>query len=287
MRTANNSVCAFAFALFPMLSASDALAVTLQYVDFSSTTGLTLNGDAVTASTSDGSVLRLTSAITGQTGSAYSSTAINVSEFSTFFGFRITSSGGLSDGTGPGGDGLVFSLQSSGPSVLGGGGGGIGYGGTLNSLGAEFDTWRQTKSASDPSSWNDPSSNHLGVDTNGAMDSLVTAIVSPNFDDGKLWYAWIDYNGSLLEIRVNQTGVRPAGAVLSQAVDIPALLVSHSGFVGFTSATGGAFANHDLLFWEYRDRFDPIPEPGSAFLIGVGLAGLLWTSHRRRRDSRT
>ena len=49
-------------------------------------------------------------------------------------------------------------------SALGGGAGGIGYNGMLNSLVVEFDTW-QNNGTNDP--WNDPSKSHISVHTNG------------------------------------------------------------------------------------------------------------------------
>jgi hypothetical protein len=161
-------------------------------------------------------------------------------------------------------------------SQIGGAGGGIGYGGTLNSVGVEFDTWQQ-QTAGQPFGWNDPNSNHIGINANGAMASLTTSNVSPQFDDGGIWYSWIDYNGSNLEVRANQTGTRPIGALISYAIDIPSLLGSASSdaFVGFTSGTAGAYANHDILSLTFLDTYAPIPEPATVLLLGTGLVGLV------------
>jgi hypothetical protein len=46
--------------------------------DFSSTAGLTLNGSTTTAVTGDGTVLRLTPAATGQSGSAFTTSQISL-----------------------------------------------------------------------------------------------------------------------------------------------------------------------------------------------------------------
>jgi hypothetical protein len=265
----------FALALAACAAASVGEATVVTFPDFSSTAGLTLNGTTAAVTTSDGHVLRLTSAGPSQSGSAFSSTTINAASFSTAFSFRITDPGGsccdLSNETGA--DGLTFVVQSVANNI-GGGGGGIGYQGIGQSAAVEFDTWHNPF---------DPDSNHVGVDTNGNVTSLATQHVSPNFDDGNIWFAWIDYDGGLLSIRANQTGVRPASALLSQSLDIPALLGGNTAYVGFTSGTGADWGNHDILSWEYRDSFEPIggvPEPGTLGLLGAGIGALV---ARRRR----
>jgi len=254
-----------------------AWATIVNFTDFSSTAGLTLNGSAAPVVTGDGPVLRLTPATTSQGGSAFSSATINAAEFSSYFRFRITDPGGtlFDDNPETGADGLVFVVQSV-SSSLGGVGEGIGYKGIPDSVGVEFDTWHNSYN-------NDPNSNHLGIDTNGVVDhgpgSPYTLPIDTRFDDGNIWYAWIDYDGSTLEVRANQTGVRPTAALLSRTLDIVALLGQTTAYVGFTSGTGADWGNHDLLSWEYRDQFNPIgqivPEPMTCTMLGLGAAALL------------
>jgi hypothetical protein len=244
----------FMLALLFMVS-SDALAVEMIFEDFSDTSQLTLNADATTLSTSDGVVLRLAAATAWQGGSAFSSVPLNASNFSTFFTFRITDPGGpiFDCNTEPGADGLVFVVQSVSSSI-GGAGGGIGYYGIPDSVGVEFDTWCN-------SATHDPSSNHLGIDTEGIVDhglgSPHTATVSPNFDDGNLWYVWIDYDGTTLEVRISQNLIRPQMPHLSRTLNIPEVLGQTTGYVGFTSATGADWGNHDIISWRYKDAFGP------------------------------
>jgi hypothetical protein len=269
-------------AVASMLAASlPALATTVSFGDFSDTSSLTLNGSAATVATADGNVLRLTPATFSQSGSAFSTTTIAASTFSTYFRFRITDPGGqpFDCNTSGGADGLVFVVQNQSASI-GGAGQGIGYAGIGTSVGVEWDTWCNGGN-------NDPSSNHLGIDVNGDVDhgagSPNTLAIATDFDDGNIWHAWVDYDGSTLEVRTNQSGLRPVASMLSRTLDLPNILGNTTAYVGFTSGTGADYGNHDILGWEYRDSFNPIgtgvPEPATMWLTLLPLAALL----RRRR----
>ena len=74
-----------------------------------------------------------------------------------------------------------------------------------------------------------------------------------SWDDGRVWTAWIDYTGSVLEVRFASNGLRPAFPQLSAPIDLSALLGTTEAYVGFTAATGDQlWANHDIVDWEYR-----------------------------------
>lgn len=274
------TVTLLAAALATLLSTA-ASAAAIQYTDFSSVAGLTLNGNAAQA----GNVLRVTPATWSQAGSAFSTNTVSLAanaSFSTYFQFRFTGAGGFNDGLGDGADGLVFVVQTVSNSV-GGAGGGIGYLGINNSVGIEFDTWK-----------NDPfdlgSSNHIGIDVNGSITSLVQAeVTEADMNDGDIWNAWVDYNGStnLLEARLSRSTIRPGAAMISLTRDLAVDLGSTNAYVGFTSGTGAAFANHDVLTWTLEDSFNPIgggqvPEPTTLVLVGGALAMLAGVSRRRR-----
>lgn len=261
--------------------------LTITYTDFSDLSAFTLNGDTATINAGgpihDGSqfVLRLSDAL-GQAGSAFLTAPITLTtevSFSTYFKFRITDPEGISDSDGIGADGIVFAVQTV-ADTAGGGGGGIGYEGIGDSVGVEFDTW-------DNGPVDDDDGNHVGVDLEGDVDAVVQASVAPRMNDGDIWHAWVDYDGpaDLLEVRLNMTGVRPAAAFLSHSVDLTAVLGSTDAFIGFTSGTGAAGGDHDILYWVFEDDFRPIgggtvPEPGTIGLLAFGLATVI---RRRRR----
>jgi hypothetical protein len=258
-----------------LLGAGSLHAQSFSYADFSSTAGLQLNGNAA----QNGNKLRLTQASGNQGGSTFSTSLITLNpnaSFSTFFAFEILNRGGLGNGA----DGLTFTLQTNANNV-GGSGGGLGYLGINNSMAVEFDTYDNVETGG---------SNHVGVDLNGSVNSVAsTGLLTPDFDDGSIWYAWIDYNGASddLEVRWSQSLLRPISSMLSYNVDLPSILGSTDVYAGFTAATGAGWGEHNILSWTFENEFNPIgqpvPEPSTYLLMLVGLGGLVAVARRRSR----
>jgi len=261
-------------------------ATVFNFQNFNDCSPLQLNGNAACT----GGVLRVTPATFNQAGSAFSMTLVPLgagATFSTFFTFRFTSPGGSADGDGLGADGIVFVIQPV-SSTVGALGGGIGYQGIPTSLGVEFDTWNNGAPQ-------DTDGNHVGIDLNGSVASVVTAAIPTRLNNGAVWFAWIDYDGTTLTLRLSQTSTRPVAPTLSRTVDLAAVLGTTQAFVGFTSGTGDAFENHDVLTWRFDNVFAPIggsatPATIVPTLSDIGLVlvalllltGAMYSLHRRR-----
>ena len=235
------------------LIGATSLASAVEFDGFSSKVShLKLNENAAKV----GDNLRLTPNYWWQKGSAFTLKKLNVAKFSTFFTFQIT---------GPfspfgSGDGFTFAIQALSPRAIGEPGPLLGYGGIPNSIAVEFDTYKNV-------SFDDPNANHIAFDINGVTrhpDASLVKEIAPSFTNGKNWYAWVDYDGEILQVRISQNDHRPKKAQLEMDIDIPSLLGVNNDFdknkayVGFTGGTGGGYENHDILFWQYREKYQPM-----------------------------
>jgi choice-of-anchor A domain-containing protein len=227
-----------------------------------------LNGAAASLDPSQSGGLYLTNNGGSEDGSAFLNSAVplaNDASFSCFFSFSMTNGGGLTDIDGiPGADGIVFIINAL-TNVVGGAGGGIGYLGLGNSIGVEFDSWYN-------GNYNDINGNHIGVDINGNLDSLVAYAYGVPWNNGGVHYAWIDFNGESqeLQVRVSETSTRPTSAVITYSVDIASILGSSNVYVGFSAGTGGAWENHIINSWEFTNTYAPIVVPPTA-VCGNGI----------------
>ncbi|MGB7510899.1 MAG: PEP-CTERM sorting domain-containing protein, partial [Pelodictyon phaeoclathratiforme] len=244
----------------------------LTYNDFSSTSGYGLLGSA----TQNGNVLQLTSNTPlNQVGGVFFTSPVDVSSFNALFTFEFSSGGA--------GDGLVFvikNMNSTGTnSGLGGNGEALGYAdrygykGFSNSVGIEFD------SHINPSPVNDISANHIGINTNASVISLVQSNVLSDFNSAIPWHVWVDYDGAVLSVYINQTNIKPVSASLTGGSSVTPFIIkdyvgSSTGLMGFTASTGGATQITKLLSFNYNS---PNPEPSTYVLMGVGalIAGMV------------
>ncbi len=235
--------------------------ITFVYDDFADVSRLQLNSDSTVVQKGESQLLRVTPSMPNTKGSVFSKNRISLSDdrsFSTYFSFNINAS------VNGGADGLVFAVQTV-SSDVGSWGGGIGYAGLEYSLGIEFDTWWNPGFDSGSGMMvDDPNDNHVGVNVNGNPKSLVTIDPPGGYSlksDSDVWHVWVDYNGptKILEIRMNKnSSVRPVHPLLAHSVDLREILDRDEAYVGFTSGTGAAYSNHDVLSWYLNNKYAPI-----------------------------
>ncbi len=215
--------------------------------------------------------LVLTPDISNQRSSIWYSQSFNLSKYSRLeaeFDMYL----GLTDG---GADGITFALidVSNGLNVLGGYGGGLGYGGIGNSLAVEFDTFYNSEADT-------ISSDHVGVDLNGQTISGVvkslTAASLGNVEDNNWHHVKVDFDLSEKTISVYVDNfLRINNFVVSDFTPFEA-------YIGFTGATGGA---HNLQEVDnFKLELTPVPLPGAVGFLGGGLF-LLGIGLRRKKSS--
>ena len=264
--------CLFAAAL--ALSTPLAGAVSFSYSDFSSTTGLTLNGDAAQA----GAALRLVPSAGSQAGTAYRTVAVPLTagtEFSTAFKFLVKTDANSAFGVT---DGFTFLLQNDGAGMnaLGGAGDGLGYTGLSPSVAVVF-------RGRGPS--------FIGVVTGGINPADLASPFNPpgatGFTEGAFYeqneFAWIDYSAGTLKVFLGTTAVKPGSPVMTAPVDVFGTL-GLEAYLGFSAGNGGAFGSQDILTWSFTTA--AVPEPESWGLMLSGLLVMGWSLRRRMTDER-
>ena len=208
----------------------------LNYPDFSSVAGLTLNGNAVKS----GSVLRLTDSnpAGGEAGSAFTNKRVVDPTKSFHTNFKIS----MHDGSGTPADGMAFVVQRDpdGASALGGGGGDLGYSGISPSLDVEFDLY---------DAGGEPFVPHVSIMKNGNTANHLAAASTGLY--GAPRYVWVDYSAATQKVKVyvSDMSTKPASKLVSKRINL-ARLLGGSSRAGFTAGTGGEYATQDVLKWK-------------------------------------
>ncbi len=231
-----------------------------EFPNFTGADNLLIVGDS---SSRNSNVIRLMSMQPNQAGRAFFQDALTLNDqsFSTFFQFVMNEATS-------GGDGFAFIIlpEASEDSITNiEAPGGLGYNGLGSSLGIEFDTFFNSEIQTGSGN-NEPNGNHVGINANFSFpqSSTLTRIEPESFSNGEVWSCWIDYNGvsNNLEIRWNQTGIRPASAGLALNISFP--ITSEEFFVGFIAGSGDLPLIPEILSWSFRNEFEPfgnVPTP--------------------------
>lgn len=233
------------FIIFLAVNATSANAdrIVKTYPDFSDLSDFTLTGSAVTYNTTpinSQSFLRLTDT-TGEGGGVFITNTVDLTSdasFSAFFTFQI---GGPvpEEWEDQGGDALYFNVQTA-----------------QGSVNVEFDTYNH-------GAIDENSGNHVGINIDGDSNNTVALMDEPTlFNDGNIKYVWIDYEGNtdVLEVRWSTTSSRPASALLSHTLDLPAILESTSVQFSFYAQTGAAWGEHDVLSFAFVNEYQPLQD---------------------------
>ncbi len=243
-----------------------------------------------------GSALRVSNAAGFSSGAGYSLTPVTLGSNATFsstFQFQFTQTGGIDPA-----DGITFVL-AAGSTGLGAAGGGIGILGVPRSVAIEFDTYNN--GAGNSGGGADISDNHVAIDVNGVLSNLAAAnaygVATCGFShafgcmsNGDIWSVTVGYDGAALTVQIRD-GAAPVQTIINAyPINIAALLGTNSAFVGFTSATGSGFENHDILNFALNSDISlavpptpDLPEPMTTSLLGIGFVGLIALRRRINR----
>ena len=221
------------------IAATAQSAVLANYPDFADVSGLKLNGDAEQS----GDVLRLTSADPSETGTAFTNKAVvkNTKSFKTEFSIS------MQDTTSSPGDGMAFVVHSNGKGVIGDGGGGLGFGSIGHSVVVEFDTFDNGGGAGG----DDEQANEVSIIANGKAGKTKDSGV-PSFQlYGGERFAWVTYKARSGKVKawVSDSPAKPSSPIVSAKVNLSKVLEG-KGRAGFTAATGGSNAEHDVIGWK-------------------------------------
>ena len=242
---------------------SAATPAVIDYPDFSSVAGLTLDGDAAQA----GKALRVVPDASQRKGSAWSQTTLDTTQsFESQFQLRAH------DGSVFPADGMTFTVQSQGLAALGDSGGGHGYGGAgavTPSVAVDLSLFPQLM---------DGKPEQVAVLENGdtwhplAATSLATTLY-PN-----AFRVWVDYGAKThsLDVYVGQGTTKPAAPLVSTTVDLAAT-VGPAAYAGFTAGTGVLFAAFDVLDWSVEQQQDTTPPT----LTCSATPGTLWPPNNK------
>ena len=103
--------------------------------------------------------------------------------------------------------------------------------------------------------------------------------------NGDVWTVNIGYDGTDLNVFIQDGSGAVDHVIDNYAIDIASFLGTDDAFVGFTSGTGSGWENHDILNWQFADTTqltNPIPEPFTLSLFGAGLAGAAVMRRRKK-----
>ena len=198
----------------------------------------------------------MTSGGTDQAGSAFYTSPVDITSFTTDFAFQLTNAAA---------DGFTFTIQNVDPGALGGYGGYLGYGFPGGSVAIKFDLYQNP---------GDPSNDSAGIFEDGVLpvggiDLTGSGI---NLHSGDKMDAHITYDGTTLTLTITDL-VTQATWSHPFVVNIPAVIGGNTAYIGFTGGTGGETAVQQILNWSYQFGQGPYDPAGLPSATGLSLNG--------------
>jgi hypothetical protein len=200
------------------------------------------------------SVVELTDGGFGEAGGVFLNNRIGVQNFNTTFTFRLT------PGTSPTADGMAFVIQGDGPTALGPPGGGLGYGsdtvgvggGLPRSMAIKFDLFSNAGEGIDSTGiftdGRSPTIRQPGLGVGFPDTSIDLSSTGIDLHSGHPFRVNLGYDGTNLTETITDT-VTHVSFTATYVVNIPGLVGSDVGYMGFTGGTGGLTAVQDVRSW--------------------------------------
>lgn len=204
------------------------------YGKFNGFQDFTLNGGA----TLDGAQNMLTLTTNGgdQSRTAFSNSAVSIANgFTVSFSYQCSGPANA--------DGTAFVIQSNSPTVVGAGGGGLAYQGINNSVAYQLNLYvgggQPVGSA---------------VAFGGAVGPYTAFTLPFNLKVADPTIVTLTYNPTTQEFTENLTNSSGSYNRVQTGIDLTSFLGGDTGFVGFTGATGGQFANQTVQNFSFDNN---------------------------------
>jgi hypothetical protein len=219
---------------------------------FAASTGLIyLNGSAQL----NDARLQLTDGLSGEAGSAWYMSPVNIQTFTTDFTFQLSN---------PAANGITFAIQNASQNyyALGGNAYELGYAPLTSSAAIKFDLYNSAGEGPDST----------GLYLNGAIPTVPALNLSGTGIDlhsDDTIAVHLVYNGTTLTMTMTDL-VTAAVWSTSWTVNLPAAIGSNTAYVGFTGSTGGLTASQKILTWSYINGAGVSPVTAPAFSPAAG-----------------
>ena len=243
---------------------------------FSGETSLKLNGKAKLNPT-DVDELELTDGGKNEASSAFYTTPVGITSFTSQFTFQLTAGTATADG-------LTFTLQNISSSAIGYLGYGLGYGnasstsltGIKHSVAIKFDLFNNNGEGVDSTGLVINGATPVG--TAGSINLSSTGI---NLHSGDPFAVSLAYDGTTLTEMITDT-VTKKSVTESYKVNLASDIGSNSAYAGFTAGTGGESAVQQIYSWTYSPSAATSPNAPSglgAVPASATSVQLTWTNN--------